>query len=59
MGGRARFFSREPHELHVDTVKGLMISGGLSNLPIDLVSIAVFDAVMFVLASISFKRIIE
>jgi ABC-2 type transport system permease protein len=43
----------------VDTVKGLMISSDLSNLLIDLVAIAVFDAVMLVLASISFKRIIE
>jgi ABC-2 type transport system permease protein len=36
-----------------------MISGDLSNLLIDLVAIAVFDAAMFVMASISFKRIIE
>ena len=48
-----------PMSYIVDAVRGLMISGNLANLPIDLVAIASFDAVMFVVASISFKRIIE
>jgi ABC-2 type transport system permease protein len=43
----------------VDAVRGLMISGNLTNLPFDLAAIALFDAIMFVLASVSFKRIIE
>jgi ABC-2 type transport system permease protein len=43
----------------VDAVRGLMITGDLSNLLIDLGAIAVFDVVMFILASISFRRIIE
>jgi ABC-2 type transport system permease protein len=48
-----------PMSYIVDAVRGLMITGNLANLPIDLVAIASFDAVMFVVASISFKRIIE
>jgi ABC-2 type transport system permease protein len=36
-----------------------MITGDLTNLLVDLAAIAVFDIVMFILASISFKRIIE
>jgi ABC-2 type transport system permease protein len=43
----------------VDALRALMITGNLASLPIDLVALAVFDAMMFVLASISFKRIIE
>jgi len=53
-------FSRfNPMSYIVDAVRGLMISGNLSNLPIDLLAIALFDTAMFVLASISFKRIVE
>ena len=48
-----------PMSYVVDAVRGLMISGDLSNLAIDLVAIALFDAIMFVAASLSFKRIIE
>jgi ABC-2 type transport system permease protein len=48
-----------PMSYIVDAVRGLMISGNLTNLPIDLVAIALFDAIMFALASVSFKRIIE
>jgi ABC-2 type transport system permease protein len=40
-------------------VWGLMITGDLASLPIDLVAIVIFDAVMFVVASVGFKRIIE
>jgi ABC-2 type transport system permease protein len=43
----------------VDAVRGLMISGDLSGLPIDILAIAVFLVVMFSVASVSFKRIIE
>jgi ABC-2 type transport system permease protein len=43
----------------VDAVRGLMITGNLSNLLIDIIAIAIFDAIMFALASISFKKIIE
>jgi ABC-2 type transport system permease protein len=53
-------FSRiNPMSYIVDAVRGLMISGNLSSLPIDLAAIAIFDAVMFTVASVSFKRIIE
>jgi ABC-2 type transport system permease protein len=53
------FSAVNPMSYVVDAVRGLMISGDLSNLPIDVGAIAVFDIVMFVIASISFKRIIE
>jgi ABC-2 type transport system permease protein len=43
----------------VDAVRGLLITGDTSGLLLDVAAIAVFDAVMFVLASISFRRIIE
>jgi ABC-2 type transport system permease protein len=43
----------------VDALRGLMITGNLASLPIDLAALAIFDATMFVLASISFRRIIE
>ena len=43
----------------VDAVRGLLITGDTSGLLLDIAAIAIFDAVMFVLASISFRRIIE
>jgi len=43
----------------VDAVRGLLITGNLSNLLVDLAAVAIFDAVLFVLASISLRRIIE
>lgn len=43
----------------VDALRGLMITGNLAGLPFDLLVLVVFDAVIFLLASISFKRIIE
>jgi ABC-2 type transport system permease protein len=43
----------------VDAVRGLLITGDTSGLLLDIAAIAIFDAVMFVLSSISFKRIIE
>lgn len=48
-----------PMSYVVDAVRGLLISGDLSNLAIDLAAIAIFDAIMFAAASISFRRIIE
>ncbi|MEM1651181.1 MAG: ABC transporter permease [Sulfolobales archaeon] len=48
-----------PMSYIVDAVRSLMITGNLANLPIDLAAILVFDAVMFITASASFKRIIE
>jgi len=55
-----REFARfNPMSYVVDAVRGLVISGDFNNLPIDLVAIAIFDAIMFAVASVSFKRIIE
>ncbi|MEM2364593.1 MAG: ABC transporter permease [Candidatus Bathyarchaeia archaeon] len=48
-----------PMSYVVDAVRGLLISGDLSNLAIDLAAIALFDALMFTAASISFRKIIE
>jgi len=53
------FSSVNPMSYVVDAVRSLMITGDLSNLWLDLVAIAIFDAVMFAIASVSFKRIIE
>jgi ABC-2 type transport system permease protein len=52
----ARF---NPISYVVDAVRSLMITGNLTNLPVDLSAIALFDAVMFITASINFRRIIE
>jgi len=48
-----------PMSYVVDAVRGLMISGNLSNLWIDLIAIAIFDIVMFSLASMNFRKIID
>lgn len=48
-----------PMSYVVDAARGLMITGNLAGLPLDLLAIAIFDAVMFALASISIRRIIE
>jgi ABC-2 type transport system permease protein len=53
------FSAINPLSYVVDAARGLLISGDLSNLPIDVAAIAIFDIVMFVIASVSFKRIIE
>jgi ABC-2 type transport system permease protein len=53
------FSTVNPLSYVVDAVRRLLIIGDLSNLLIDLVAIAIFDVVLFILASISFKRIIE
>ncbi len=43
----------------VDAVRGLIISGDVTNLLSDIAAIAIFDAIMFVAASIRFRKIIE
>jgi len=43
----------------VDAVRGLMISGDITNLLPDIAAIAIFDVIMFAAASISFRKIIE
>lgn len=43
----------------VDAVRALMVSGDLDQLPLDLLVLATFVLVMFALASIGFRRIIE
>lgn len=53
------FSAFNPLSYVVDAVRGLLITGDLSNLVLDVVAITVFDVIMFVLASLSFKRIIE
>jgi ABC-2 type transport system permease protein len=48
-----------PMSYVVDAVRSLMITGNLSSLLTDLAAIMLFDAVMFIVASINFRRIIE
>lgn len=43
----------------VDAVRGLMISGEITNLLPDIAAIAIFDVLMFAAASIRFSKIIE
>jgi ABC-2 type transport system permease protein len=43
----------------VDAVRALMVSGDLADVPLDLLVLAVFMLVMFALASVGFRRIIE
>ncbi len=54
-----RFAVLNPLTYAVDAVRGLTISGDLSHLPRDVAAIAIFDAVMFAAASVSFRKIIE
>jgi ABC-2 type transport system permease protein len=53
------FAAVNPLSYVVDAVRGLMISGNLSSLLADVAFITVFDLLMFSLAAISFRRIIE
>jgi ABC-2 type transport system permease protein len=48
-----------PMSYVVDAVRSLLIIGDLSSLPQDLAAIVIFDAIMFIIASMSFRRIIE
>ncbi|MGD0952755.1 MAG: ABC transporter permease [Methanotrichaceae archaeon] len=43
----------------IDAVRGLVITGDLTNLLPDVAAVAIFDIVMFTVASISFRKIIE
>jgi len=43
----------------VDAVRGLMIRGDISSLLTDIVAIVIFDEIMFAVASVSFRKIIE
>ncbi|MGD6805374.1 MAG: ABC transporter permease [Candidatus Bathyarchaeia archaeon] len=53
-------FSRfNPMTYIVDAVRGFLISGDLTNLPLDLLAISLFVGLMFFLASKSFNRIIQ
>lgn len=51
--------SVNPLSYIVDAVRSLLITGDLAQLPMDIVAIAIFDIAMFIIASISFKRIIK
>jgi len=53
------FSTFNPLSYVVDAVRGLLITGDIQNLPLDLAAITIFDTVMFIIASISFRRIIE
>jgi ABC-2 type transport system permease protein len=48
-----------PMSYAVDAVRGLLISGNISNLAFDVSAITIFVVVMLAIASVSFKRIIE
>jgi ABC-2 type transport system permease protein len=43
----------------VDAIRGLMISGELGNILVDVLAILAFDLVVFALASLSFRKILE
>jgi ABC-2 type transport system permease protein len=43
----------------VDAVRSLTITGDLAMLPIDILAIAMFDVAVFILASISFRKVIQ
>ncbi len=53
------FATINPMTYMVNAIRGLLISGDLSTLPIDILAIALFDAIVFSLATWSFKKIIE
>jgi hypothetical protein len=36
-----------------------MISGDVANVPVDFLAVIAFDAVIFIVASISFRKIIQ
>ena len=53
------FAAFNPLTYAIDAVRVLVITGDLTNLLPDVAAIAVFDIVMFTVASISFRKIIE
>ncbi len=48
-----------PMSYAVDVIRALIITGDLTSVPIDIAAITLFDTIMFVAASLSFKRIIK
>ncbi|HME55855.1 MAG TPA: ABC transporter permease [Candidatus Lokiarchaeia archaeon] len=59
MGALQYIAAYNPMTYIVEAVRSLLITGDLSTLPLDLLVILVFVVVMYILAAISFKRIIE
>ncbi|MGB9757618.1 MAG: ABC transporter permease [Candidatus Bipolaricaulaceae bacterium] len=53
------FAQVNPMSYVVDAVRSLTITGNVSQLGLDLLAILAFDLVMFAIASVSFRRIIE
>lgn len=53
------FANVNPMTYVVDAMRALLITGDLSQLPLDVAAILIFDAFIFLIASVSFKRIIE
>jgi ABC-2 type transport system permease protein len=53
------FAALNPLTYSVDAVRGLMISGDVTNILPDIAAIIVFDIAIFTVASISFRKIIE
>ena len=53
------FSSVNPMSYVVDAVRGLMITGNISTLPVDIFALVLFDIVLFALASVSFRKIIQ
>ncbi len=53
------FAAINPMTYMVNAIRGLLITGDISTLPLDLLAILLFDAVIFSLATWSFKKIIE
>ena len=53
------FAKINPMTYVVDAMRSLLITGDVSQLPLDVGAIILFDIVVFTLASLSFKKIIE
>lgn len=53
------FAAYNPMSYEVDAVRGLMITGDLTNLLLDIAGIALFDVILFALASANVRKIIE
>ncbi|MCX6801707.1 MAG: ABC transporter permease [Candidatus Diapherotrites archaeon] len=53
------FAKINPMTYVVDAMRSLMITGNLSQLPLDIAAIAIFVVVVFTAASLTFKKVIE
>ena len=53
------FAAVNPLTYAVDAVRGLMITGNLGLLPLEVAVLTLFDILMFAVASLSFRKIIE